>query len=64
MEAALLTEAQKDAAKHVLSSGSEVRGVTICELGEHHVQPPLPVLKERPMQWTPATFLGSKRTGA
>jgi len=41
VKAALLTEAQKDAAKRGLSSGSEkVRRAIICELGEHHVLTP------------------------
>jgi hypothetical protein len=55
VEAALLTEAQKDAAKRALLSGSEkVRRVAICELGEHHAQPP--VVKDRPVQWARTTL--------
>jgi hypothetical protein len=58
----LLTGAQKDAAKRVLLSGSEkARRVTICELGEHHVQPtpsPHPRVQRMPHAMDSYNFLG------
>ena len=63
MEAAVLTEAQLDAAKRVFPSGSQkVRRLTACEPGEHHVHTPIHPLcsKKAPCNRHLQLFFGIK----